>query len=299
LGSNCSADAFQPSANTYLHEDYVERGRRLFGEWSEPRVWLLRYDGSALAKVTLEIIPVHGLPEIRPGDDLVGLLLDSLGHVHERLTAGDVVVIAQKVVSKSEGRLVRLAEVVPSERARAMADESGKDPRQLEVVLSETKQILRWERGVLICETRHGFVCANAGVDRSNAGAPDTVVLLPVDPDASAARLRSEIASRAQVPVAVMITDTFGRAWREGHTNVAIGIAGLPALKRYIGQRDPEGYELRVTEIAVADEIAAAAELVMGKLDRCPVAIVRGLAYDESDETAQEYVRPAARDLFR
>jgi coenzyme F420-0:L-glutamate ligase / coenzyme F420-1:gamma-L-glutamate ligase len=249
--------------------------------------------------VTLEIIPVHGLPEIRPGDDLVGLLLDSLGHVHQHLTAGDVVVIAQKVVSKSEGRLVRLAEVVPSERARAMADESGKDPRQLEVVLSETKQILRWERGVLICETRHGFVCANAGVDRSNAGAPDTVVLLPVDPDASAARLRSEIASRAQVPVAVMITDTFGRAWREGHTNVAIGIAGLPALKRYIGQRDPEGYELRVTEIAVADEIAAAAELVMGKLDRCPVAIVRGLAYDESDETAQEYVRPAARDLFR
>jgi coenzyme F420-0:L-glutamate ligase/coenzyme F420-1:gamma-L-glutamate ligase len=249
--------------------------------------------------VTLEIIPVHGLPEIRPGDDLVGLLLDSLEHSHERLTAGDVVVIAQKVVSKSEGRLVRLADVLPSERARTMADESGKDPRQLEVILSETKQILRWERGVLICETRHGFVCANAGVDRSNAGAPDTVVLLPVNPDASAARLRSEIASRAQVAVAVMITDTFGRAWREGHTNVAIGIAGLPALKRYVGQRDPEGYELRVTEIAVADEIAAAAELVMGKLDRCPVAIVRGLTFDESDETAREYVRPAARDLFR
>jgi coenzyme F420-0:L-glutamate ligase/coenzyme F420-1:gamma-L-glutamate ligase len=249
--------------------------------------------------VTLQIIPVHGLPEIRPGDDLVGLLLDSLGHSHERLAAGDVVVVAQKVVSKSEGRLVRLADVVPSERARAMAEESGKDPRQLEVVLSETKEILRWERGVLICETRHGFVCANAGVDRSNAGAPDTVVLLPLDPDASAARLRSEFASRAQVSVAVVITDTFGRAWREGHTNVAIGIAGLPALKRYVGQRDPEGYELRVTEIATADEIAAAAELVMGKLDRCPVAIVRGLAFEESAETAQEYVRPAARDMFR
>ncbi|TMC79972.1 MAG: coenzyme F420-0:L-glutamate ligase [Chloroflexi bacterium] len=251
------------------------------------------------ASVTLEIIPVHGLPEVRPGDDLIGLLLDSLARSHERLTAGDVIVIAQKVVSKSEGRLVRLADVVPSERARTMADESGKDPRQLEVVLSETKQILRWERGVLICETRHGFVCANAGVDRSNAGAPDTVVLLPLNPDASAARLRAEIASRAQVPVAVIITDTFGRAWREGHTNVAIGIAGLPALKRYVGQRDPEGYELRVTEIAVADEIAAAAELVMGKLDRCPVAIVRGLTFDESAETAQEYVRPAARDMFR
>jgi coenzyme F420-0:L-glutamate ligase / coenzyme F420-1:gamma-L-glutamate ligase len=249
--------------------------------------------------VTLSIIPVHGIPEVRPRDDLVGLLQKALASEGERLKDGDVLVIAQKVVSKSEGRLVRLADVVPSERALAMAEESGKDPRQLEVVLRETKQIIRWERGVLISETHHGFVCANAGVDRSNAGAPDTVVLLPVDPDASAARLREEIARRAGVTVAVVITDTFGRAWREGHTNVAIGIAGLPALKRYVGQRDPEGYELRVTEIAVADEIAAAAELVMGKLDRCPVAIVRGLTFDDSDETAQEYVRPAARDMFR
>src|SRR2546425_2385935 len=249
--------------------------------------------------MTLEIIPVHGLPEVRPGDDLVGHLLGALARAGEYLLDGDVLAVAQKVVSKSEGRLVRLADVVPSARALQMAEESGKDARQLEVILSETKQILRWERGVLICETRHGFVCANAGVDRSNAGAPDTVVLLPVNPDASAARLRSEIASRAQVPVAVIITDTFGRAWREGHTNVAIGIAGLPALKRYVGQRDPEGYELRVTEIAMADEIAAAAELVMGKLDRCPVAIVRGLTFEDSDETAHEYVRPAARDMFR
>ena len=158
---------------------------------------------------------------------------------------------------------------------------------------------MRWERGILICETRHGFVCANAGVDRSNAGAPDTVVLLPVDPDASAKRLRDAFARSAGATVAVVVTDTFGRAWREGHTNIAIGIAGLPALKRYVGQRDPEGYELRVTEIAVADEIAGAAELVMGKLDRCPVAIVRGFTPDEPAETAQEYVRPAERDLFR
>src|SRR5205823_12436948 len=141
------------------------------------------------------------MPEIKPGADLVGLLLESLGDSHDRLAAGDVVVVAQKVVSKSEGRLVRLADVVPSERARAMAEESGKDPRQLEVVLSETKEILRWERGVLICETRHGFICANAGVDRSNAGAPDTVVLLPIDPDASAARIRDEVADRAHVMV--------------------------------------------------------------------------------------------------
>jgi coenzyme F420-0:L-glutamate ligase / coenzyme F420-1:gamma-L-glutamate ligase len=249
--------------------------------------------------VTLSIIPVHGLPEVRPKDDLVGLLQKALASIGEGLRDGDVLVFAQKVVSKSEGRLVRLSDVVPSERALAMARESGKDPRQLEVVLGETKKIIRWERGVLISETHHGFVCANAGVDRSNAGAPDTVVLLPVDPDASASRIRELIADRAGPTVAVVITDTFGRAWREGHTNVAIGIAGLPALKRYVGQRDPEGYELRVTEIAVADEIAAAAELVMGKLDRCPVAIVRGLTFEDSDETAREYVRPAARDMFR
>jgi coenzyme F420-0:L-glutamate ligase/coenzyme F420-1:gamma-L-glutamate ligase len=236
---------------------------------------------------------------VRPKDDLVFLLLTAVASAGDELVDGDILVVAQKVVSKSEGRIVRLADVVPSERAIAMAEESGKDPRQLEVVLGETKQIIRWERGVLISETHHGFVCANAGVDRSNAGAPDTVVLLPVDPDASAARIRDEIARRTSLTVGVVITDTFGRAWREGHTNVAIGIAGLPALKRYIGQRDPEGYELRVTEIAVADEIAAAAELVMGKLDRCPVAIVRGLTFDGSDETAQEYVRPAARDMFR
>jgi coenzyme F420-0:L-glutamate ligase/coenzyme F420-1:gamma-L-glutamate ligase len=249
--------------------------------------------------VTLAIIPVHGIPEVRPKDDLVGLLQSALAAAGEGLRDGDVLVVAQKVVSKSEGRLVRLSDVVPGERALAMAKESGKDPRQLEVVLGETKQIIRWERGVLISETHHGFVCANAGVDRSNAGALDTVVLLPVDPDASAARIREEIAQRAGVSVGVVITDTFGRAWREGHTNIAIGIAGLPALKRYMGQRDPEGYELRVTEIAVADEIAGAAELVMGKLDRCPVAIVRGLTFEDSDETAHEYVRPAARDMFR
>ncbi|TME91638.1 MAG: coenzyme F420-0:L-glutamate ligase [Chloroflexi bacterium] len=247
----------------------------------------------------LTIFPVAGMPEVRPKDDLVGLVIAALAKAKERLADGDVVVIAQKVVSKSEGRIVKLAEVEPSERAKTMAAEGNKDPRQLEVVLRETKTILRWERGVLICETHHGFVCANAGVDRSNAGQPDAVVLLPLDPDASAGRIRDEIARRASARVAVVVTDTFGRAWREGHTNVAIGIAGLPALKRYMGQTDPEGYELRVTEIAVADEVAGAAELVMGKLDRCPVAIVRGVAFAEPSETARDYVRPAARDLFR
>ena len=162
--------------------------------------------------MTLSIIPVHGLPEVRPNDDLVGLLLASLASAREKLVDGDVLVVAQKIVSKSEGRIVRLADVVPGKRALEMAEESGEDARQLEVVLGESKKIVRWERGVLIVETRHGFVAANAGVDRSNAGAPDTVILLPVDPDASAARLRDEIAKRAHATVAVVITDTFGRA---------------------------------------------------------------------------------------
>jgi coenzyme F420-0:L-glutamate ligase / coenzyme F420-1:gamma-L-glutamate ligase len=247
----------------------------------------------------LIVTAVNGLPEILPGNGLAILIRDAARAQGEEIRDGDIVVIAQKIVSKSEGRIVHLADVVPGQRAREMAAEAGKDARQIEVVLGECAKIVRWERGILICETHHGFVCANAGVDRSNAGAPDTVVLLPVDPDASAAKLRDAFRAATGATVSVVVTDTFGRAWREGHTNVAIGIAGLPALKRYVGQRDPEGYELRVTEIAVADELAAAAELVMGKLDRCPVALVRGFTLDEPAETAQEYVRPADRDLFR
>lgn len=245
----------------------------------------------------LSIWPVTGLPEVRSGDDLASLIVQALGT--DPLIDRDVVVVAQKVVSKSEGRVVALSSVVPSERAGRMAEETGRDARTLEVVLRETKNIVRWERGVLIAETRHGFVCANAGVDRSNAGAPDSVVLLPVDPDASAARLRSALRERTGADVAVVVTDTFGRAWREGHVNVAIGMAGMPALLRYAGRLDPDGYELRVTEIALADEIAAAAELVMGKLDRCPVAIVRGVELPAGDEPAQTYVRPREKDLFR
>ncbi len=245
----------------------------------------------------LTIWPVTGLPEVRAGDDLASMIVAGLGT--DPLRDRDVVVVAQKVVSKSEGRVVALSTVVPSERAIRMAAEAGKDPRALEVVLRETRSIVRWERGVLIAETHHGFVCANAGVDRSNAGAPDAVVLLPVEPDASAARLRAALRERTGRDVAVLVTDTFGRAWREGHLNVAIGMAGMPALLRYVGQHDPDGYELRVTEIALADEIAGAAELVMGKLDRCPVAVVRGLEMTSSDDTALAYVRPREKDLFR
>ena len=247
----------------------------------------------------IEIIGIHGIPEVHPADDLTGLLLAALRGSGETLSSGDVVVVAQKVVSKAEGRIVALGDVVPGERALRMAAESGKDARLLEVVLGETKKVVRWTNGILICETHHGFICANAGVDRSNAGAPDQAVLLPLDPDASAARIRSEIRARTDADVAVVVTDTFGRAWREGHANIAIGIAGLPALRRYMGEQDPHGYDLRVTEIAVADEVAAAAELVMGKLDRCPAALVRGLRAAWSDETAQDYVRSEEKDLFR
>ena len=247
----------------------------------------------------IQIRPVEGLPEIKPGDDLAALIASAVAAQGDALHDGDVLAIAQKIVSKAEGRIVHLADVVPSRRALEMADEAGKDPRQIEVVLSETAKIVRWAHGVLISETRHGFVCANAGVDRSNAGAPETVILLPIDPDASAAKLRADLRSRTGATVAVVVTDTFGRAWREGHMNVAIGIAGLPALKRYMGQHDPDDYELRVTEIAVADEVAAATELVMGKLDRRPAAIVRGLVVNEPAETARDYVRPAEKDLFR
>ncbi len=241
----------------------------------------------------MTVTAVDGLPEIQPGDDLAALIVAAASAQGDALRDGDVLAVAQKVVSKTEGRIVRLSDVTPGPRAQAMAAESGKDARQLEVVLSETVKVVRWKGGVLISETRHGFICANAGVDRSNAGAPDTVILLPLDPDASAARLRAAIRAKTGKNVAVIVTDTFGRAWREGHMNVAIGIAGLPALKRYVGQFDPEGYELRVTEIAVADEVAAMAELVMGKLDRCPAAIVRGIPPNGTTDTARDYVRPS------
>ncbi len=245
----------------------------------------------------LSVWPVTGLPEVRAGDDLAALIVARL--MEDPLRDRDVVVVAQKIVSKAEGRVVALSSVTPSERATQMAAEAAKDPRALEVVLRESRSIIRWERGVIISETRHGFVCANAGVDRSNAGAPDSVVLLPVDPDASAQRLRAALRRHTGRDVAVMITDTFGRAWREGHVNVAIGMAGMPALLRYMGQYDPDGYELRVTEIAVGDEIAGAAELVMGKLERVPVAIVRGLELDVDGESAQTYIRPKEKDMFR
>jgi coenzyme F420-0:L-glutamate ligase/coenzyme F420-1:gamma-L-glutamate ligase len=242
--------------------------------------------------VTIRILPVEGLPEIRPGDDLAALIAERAD-----LEDGDIVCVAHKVVSKAEGRIVRLADVEPSPQARELAGPAG-DARRLEVVLGEAERIVRSRPPLVIAETRHGFVCASAGVDSSNAPDPDSVVLLPEDPDASAARLRAELQRRSGRRLGVVVTDTFGRAWRVGIANVAIGAAGVEVLRDLRGRHDPAGYELHATVIALADEIAAAAELAMGKTERVPVAIVRGLEA-AGEGTARELVMPRELDLFR
>jgi len=239
----------------------------------------------------LNVTAVKGLPEIEPGADLARLIADATS-----LGDGDVVVVAQKVVSKAEGRIVRLADVEPSDRARAIA--AGGDATRIEVILGESARIVRLRPPLVISQTRHGFVCASAGVDASNAPGPDTLVLLPVDPDASAAALRGRLRELTGRDVAVIVSDSFGRAWRQGTTDVAIGCAGLAPLVDLGGQRDRAGYELHATVIAVADEIAGAAQLVMGKVDGIPVAVVRGL--DVAGEgAAADVVMPPERDLFR
>ena len=244
----------------------------------------------------IEIIPVEGLPEIGEGDDLAALIAAAA-----ELRNGDVVVVAQKAVSKVEGRTVRLAEVEPSPRARMLAGEET-DLRQLEVILGESARIVRTRHGLVIAETRHGFVCASAGVDHSNASEPDTVVLLPVDPDESARRLRESLRERAGADVAVVVTDSFGRPFRRGTTDVAIGVAGLEPLRDLRGTPDRAGVPLRTTQVAVADELAAAANLVRyDKADGLPVVIVRGARVDQGDDesSARDLVMPAERDLFR
>lgn len=237
------------------------------------------------------MIPVEGLPEVREGDDLASLIASAAS-----FEDGDVVVVAQKVVSKAEGRVVRLADVEPSPQARDLAD--GEDPRRLEMILQESARLVRTRPPLVIAETRHGFVCASAGVDASNAPEAETVVLLPLDPDESAQRLREGLEDLTDRSLAVIVSDSFGRAWRQGTTDVAIGCSGLAPLLDLHGRRDAAGYELHATVIAVADELAGAAELVRGKLERVPVAIVRGYA-GGGDGTAQEIVMPAERDLFR
>jgi coenzyme F420-0:L-glutamate ligase / coenzyme F420-1:gamma-L-glutamate ligase len=239
----------------------------------------------------VRVIPVAGLGEIEAGADLGALIAGAA-----ELEDGDVVVVAQKAVSKAEGRIVSLDELEPSDRARDLARDE--DPRRLEAILREAVRIVRSRPPLVIAETRHGFVCASAGVDASNAPRPGTLVLLPLDPDASAGGIRARIREAAGREVAVIVSDSFGRPFRQGTTDVAIGVAGLRPLLDLRGTRDAAGYELRTTQIAIADEIAAAAELVLGKARGVPAAIVRGLELS-GDGSARELVMPADRDLFR
>lgn len=244
----------------------------------------------------IRVIPLNGLPELEQGDDLAQLLAEAAaraGGLHD----GDVVVVAQKAVSKVEGRVVRLDDVESSPRAVELAGEDG-DPRQVEVILRESAEVVRSRPPLVIARTRHGFVCASAGVDASNAKGPGTVILLPVDPDASAAHLRARLAELTRIAPGVIVSDSFGRAWRQGTTDVALGVAGMAALRDLRGSSDAVGYELRSTVIALADEVAGAAELVMGKDRGVPAAVVRGVEA-HGDGRAADLVMPRERDLFR
>ena len=244
----------------------------------------------------IEVLGLENFPEVRPGDDLETLVA---GAVEDVLRSGDVLVVTHKIMSKAEGRLVDLRTVEPSALAKEYAARWGKDPRQIEVVLRESRRVVRMDRGVVISETRHGFVCANAGVDASNVPGENTVCLLPVDPDRSAARLREALLERLGVEVPVVVSDSFGRAWRFGITDIAIGVAGMDPLADYRGRNDPHGYPMEASVLAVADELAAAAELVMGKTDGVPIAIVRGYAYGRGAGTGQDLLMPPERDMFR
>ena len=245
---------------------------------------------------SIEVLGVEGLPEVRPGDDLNRMIS---GAVARDLRPRDVLVVTHKIVSKAEGRLVDLRTIEPSTLAKGYATRYGKDPRQIEVVFRESRRIVRMDRGIIISETHHGFVCANAGVDASNVPDDDTVCLLPVDPDASARRLRDALADDPGVEVAVVISDSFGRTWRHGITDVAIGVAGMDPVADYRGQRDPHGFPMEASVLAIADELAAAAELVMGKTEGIPLAIVRGYSYSPVSGSARELLMPPERDMFR
>ncbi len=245
-----------------------------------------------------EVVGIEGLPEIHRGDDLAGLVAQAARAQETPLEAGDLLVVSQKIVSKTEGRIVSLASVVPSREAAEIAEEIGRDPRLVEVILRESRRVVRKAPGVLIVETHHGWICANAGVDQSNVDA-ETACLLPEDSDRSARQLRERLRGLTGHDLGIIIADTFGRPWREGLTNVAIGVAGLEPIKSYLGEKDPAGYVLQATILAVADELASAAEPVMGKLDRIPVVIIRGLDWPRGETGSRALIRDPARDLFR
>jgi coenzyme F420-0:L-glutamate ligase / coenzyme F420-1:gamma-L-glutamate ligase len=247
----------------------------------------------------IAIIPIRGIPDIRKGDALGKIIVDRLKEQGDSFQRGDITVVSQKIVSKAEGRVVALSKIAPSEFAKTIANDSGKDARQVEVVLRETAKIIRMRGGHLIMETKHGFICANAGVDQSNVGTGDSVTLLPKDSDASADRIRKTIHAITGRVVPVIVTDTFGRAWRMGQMNFAIGVSGMKPIHDYRGTKDMYRRTLQVTEIAVADELACAAELVMNKADRVPVAIIRGYKAPKGHGRVKDLLRPEEFDLFR
>lgn len=246
----------------------------------------------------LHIFAVAGIPDVASGADLGALIAGAIGRSGRAIEAGDIVVVAQKIVSKAEGAIVRLDDVTPSPLAAQWAAAYGKDPRMVEVSLRESRRIVRMDRGVLIAETHHGFICANAGVDASNV-MPGCVTVLPRDPDASAERLRLMLSVALERPIGVIVSDTFGRPWREGVVNVALGVAGLRPLIDYRGTTDAYGRQLHATVIALADELAGAAEIVTRKVAGMPVAIVRGAAEWSGDGSGRMLLREAERDLFR
>ncbi|MBI3664416.1 MAG: coenzyme F420-0:L-glutamate ligase [Acidobacteria bacterium] len=250
-------------------------------------------------RARIEIIGLRTLPEVRRGDDLARLVIAACEQEGVKLQRGDVIVLAQKIVSKAEGRMLNLRTVAPSPLAQTWARELGADPRFIEVVLRESRRVVRMSERVLLAETRHGFVCANAGVDHSNVPKSGWVSCLPLDPDASAQRLVRAIRTRRKIGIAAIICDTFGRPWRMGLTNAAIGTAGLRVLDDWRGRRDAHGRVLRATVLAVADELAAAGGLAMGKNAQVPAVIIRGYRFRAGKDSAQKLIRPAAEDLFR
>ena len=248
----------------------------------------------------LRVIAVESIPELGPGDDLAGLMMDAAEAQGTPVEDGDILVVTQKVISKVEGKVVSISNVEASPLAITITEGHRRDPRHTELILRESKRIVRMDRGVIISETKHGFYCANAGIDASNIPGNDTVALLPDDSDASARGIRSAVRGRLGVNVAVIVSDTFGRAWRNGAANVAIGVAGMEPLLDYIGQEDAHGNTLHTTEIAVADELAATAELVTGKSLGVPVTIIRGYPFSPMENASiQRLLRSGDRDLFR
>jgi coenzyme F420-0:L-glutamate ligase / coenzyme F420-1:gamma-L-glutamate ligase len=247
----------------------------------------------------LRIIPVPFRDEVRPGDSVADKILATLASLRVQLLRRDILVVKHKIVSKAEGQLVNLADIKPSAKTRSWAQRYKLDPRVTQLALRESKQKLRQNNGVLITETKHGFICANSGVDVSNVDGGDHALLLPENPDRSALRLHNQLEKKLGFSIPVLITDSFGRPWREGLTEVAIGVAGMRALHDYRRRRDPHGYPLRVTMEAVADELACAAGLVCGKLARTPACIIRGFDYRPGRGRARDLIRPAKRDLFR